>query len=90
MAGASRQEVQSLLHVVRLSGLVLTFFVLARTRCWHYRAWPMWTTLAALGGGLVITTAGMRPDSRSFLAPARRPSARGNAFSDTDFIVLKC
>src|SRR5436305_14504195 len=34
-------------------------------------------------------TAGMRPLLRSFFAPARRPRARPNASSATDFIVLK-
>src|SRR5882724_7963820 len=33
-------------------------------------------------------TAGMRPEARSFLAPARRPRARGNAFNATDFILV--
>src|SRR2546427_4993699 len=28
----------------------------------------------------------IRPEARSFLAPARRPMDRGNAFSATDFI----
>src|SRR6185437_7680353 len=32
----------------------------------------------------------MRPSERSFLAPARRPSERGNAFNGTDFIFLIC
>src|SRR5258708_7463138 len=34
-------------------------------------------------------TAGMRPSARSFFAPARRPSVRAVAFSDTDFMVFK-
>ena len=54
---AMGQELQSLLHVARLSGQVSAFFILARTRCWHYRAWPMWTALGALGAGLVLTWA---------------------------------
>src|SRR6266567_5212005 len=33
------------------------------------------------------TTAGRRPEARSFFAPARLASARGNALSETDFIV---
>src|ERR1043165_5443074 len=34
-------------------------------------------------------TAGMRPDARSFFAPARRPSERGKAFKGTDFMFSK-
>jgi len=36
-----------------------------------------------------VDMAGMRPSERSFLAPARRASARAVAFKGTDFMVLK-
>jgi hypothetical protein len=32
-------------------------------------------------------TAGMRPESRNFLAPPRRDSVREKAFKDTAFIL---
>jgi MFS family permease len=45
---------QSTLHVVRMLAQVVTFFILAHTRLWHYRRWPTAACIITFVAGLVL------------------------------------
>jgi predicted MFS family arabinose efflux permease len=49
--------VQGTLHAVRMGGTAAAFALMASTRGWHFRRWPMWLGLGALLAGLALCAA---------------------------------